>query len=190
VIKIKHRVIIIHGSYGGPSENWFPWLAHEVRRHGHEAVVPAFPTPAGQSLATWQAIFRREFGEIAPDMVLVGHSLGAGFILDLLEEAEQPVAGTFLVSGFVGSLGLDEFDLVNQTFVCRNFQWQRISRNAGDAHVYNSDNDPYVPLAKGQEIADRLGVTLTVVSNGGHINTSAGFSAFPLLLQDLTTLLA
>lgn len=188
--KNKYRVIIVHGSYGNPSENWFPWLADEVRRQGHEAAIPTFPTPTGQSLATWRDVFQREIGELVPAMVLVGHSLGAGFILNLLEESDQAIAGTFLVSGFVGNLGLDEFDQVNKTFVCRDFQWERIRRTAGETHVYNSDSDPYVPLARGKEIAEALGVTLTVVPNGGHINASAGFRSFPQLLQDMTTLFA
>ena len=39
----KSRVVIIHGSYGKPEENWFPWLAEEVRKLGHSATVPTFP---------------------------------------------------------------------------------------------------------------------------------------------------
>jgi predicted alpha/beta hydrolase family esterase len=89
----------------------------------------------------------------------------------------------------LGELGLKDFDPINESFVCRKFLWERIRQNAGEVHVYNSDNDPYVPLSKGQELAERLGVKLTVVHDAGHINASAGFRTFPLLLQELLPLI-
>lgn len=185
----KYRVIIIHGTGGNPDENWFPWLADEVRKLGHDVVTPAFQTPEGQNLEKWYADFNAKIGSLKVDMVLVGHSLGAGFILNLIEGSSEPVRGIFLVSGFLGRLGLERFDPLNESFVCRDFQWDRIRQNAGAVHVYNSDNDPYVPLAKGQELAEKLGVDLTIVHSGGHINTAAGYRSFPLLLKDLQTLL-
>ncbi|MHB8388901.1 MAG: RBBP9/YdeN family alpha/beta hydrolase [Acidobacteriaceae bacterium] len=185
----KYCVMIIHGTGGSPDENWFPWLTEEVRKLGHNVVTPAFQTPEGQNLTTWQAEFNAKIGALKANMVLVGHSLGAGFILNLIEGASEPVTGTFLVSGFLGKLGLERFDPPNESFVCRDFQWERIRQNAGEVHVYNSDNDPYVPLSKGKELAEKLGVELTIVHGGGHINTSAGYRSFPLLLKDLQTLL-
>lgn len=186
----KKRVIIIHGSYGNPNENWFPWLAEEVRTLGHRAEVPSFPTPEGQNLNNWKTAFNKQVGDLTGDMVLVGHSLAPGFILSLLEETIVPIAGTFLVSGFLGKLGLEDFDSINESFVCRDFDWEWIRLNAGKIYIYNSDNDPYVPLTKGKELAKRLGVQLTVINNGGHINDSAGFRSFPQLLEDLKSLIS
>jgi len=183
------EVVIIHGSYGSPNENWFPWLADEVRKAGHRAVVPTFPTPEGQTLDTWLDRFKKEVGPVRSDMVLVGHSLGAGFILNLLERSDEPVAGSFLVSGFLGKLGLPDFDAVNETFVFREFDWERVRRHAGAVHVYHSDDDPYVPLGKGRDLAQHLGVELFVVHKAGHINAAAGFRTFPQLLTDLKALL-
>jgi len=122
-------------------------------------------------------------------MILVGHSLGPGFILNLLERSRATVWGTFLVSGFLGSLGNPEFDTVNETFVSRDFDWPRIRSHAGVIHVYNSDNDPYVPLEKGRELAERLGVGLILVEGGGHMNANAGYLSFPRLLDDIRKLI-
>ena len=184
------RVVIIHGAYGGPNENWFPWLSDQVKKLGHEAVVPSLPTPEGQTLGSWTRVFMEQCGALTADTVLVGHSLAAGFILALLETSPVRVKGTFVASGFLGNLGLADFDSINESFVCREFKWDTIRKNAGEVHVYNSDTDPYVPLEKGYELARNLGVTLAVVNNGGHINTSAGFTAFPMLFDDLRALLA
>jgi len=185
----KRTVVIIHGAYGNPDGNWFPWLAEQVRGMGHTARIPHLPTPGGQNLETWKAAFRQQVGVLTKDTVLVGHSLGAGFILNLLEETRTPVLGTFLVSGFLGKLGQDTFDSINASFVCRNFEWQHIRRAAGEIHIYNSDNDPYVPLARGKELSKNLGTALTVIKKGGHINAEAGFRHFLPLLEDLRPLL-
>jgi predicted alpha/beta hydrolase family esterase len=184
----KEKVIIIHGTEGNPQENWFPWLADQVRLLGHRAIVPSFPTPENQNVKTWQAAFDKQAGPLDRHTILVGHSLGAGFILRMVEEAKEPVLGTFLVSGFIGALGLADFDPLNAPFFERPFNWERIRTNAGIIRVYNGDNDPYVPLEKGQELAHNLGVELTVINNGGHINASAGFVKFERILDDLIKL--
>jgi predicted alpha/beta hydrolase family esterase len=58
-----------------------------------------------------------------------------------------------------------------------------------ETYKYNSDNDQYVPLQKGSELADNLGVELMVVKNGGHLNADSGFTEFPQLLDDIRSLL-
>ncbi len=184
-MKNRAQIVIIHGSFGSPDENWFPWLAAELRKSDYEVKVPKLPTPEGQNIESWRNEFERQVGKLSSDMILVGHSLAPGFILTLLEESSISVKGIFLVSGFLGKLGLDEFDKVNESFVCRDFSWNKIKQNAGSVFIYNSDNDPYVPLSKGEELATHLGVKLTVIRNGGHINASAGFTSFPQLLKDI-----
>jgi len=179
------RVVLIHGTYGSPQENWIPWLLAELKQQGLEVSAPSFPTPEGQSLDTWRSTFEREVGQVDEATILVAHSLGAGFVLNLLEGAKHQVLGTFLVSGFVGSLGLSDFDPLNASFVEKYFDWQKIQRDAGFVRIYNGSNDPYVPLERGQFIADRLKVPLQVIKNGGHINSAAGYNTFPLLRDDV-----
>src|SRR5689334_3687069 len=145
----KAKVIMIHGAFGKPDENWFPWLASQIQRFGQEAIVPAFPTPENQNPNSWRKVFDDQIGELDQNMILVGHSLGPAFILRLLEDARTPVLGTYLVSGFLGAIGQPAFDPINAPFFISPFSWDRIRSNAGVIRVYNSDNDPYVPLQKG-----------------------------------------
>lgn len=183
---MAQRTIIIHGTEGSPAENWFPWLAGELRDRDIEALVPRFPTPEGQSLDGWFEVFDREVGCLTEDTTLVGHSLGAGFALRLVERDKRLLHGLFLVSGFIGELGLPEFDSLNASFVTDPFDWDAIRSRANLIRIYNGDDDPYVPLEKGQELARELHADLTIVPNGGHINTAAGYTHFDMLLGDLT----
>lgn len=179
------RVVIIHGTQGSPEGNWFPWLAERATERGADAVVPAFPTPDGQSLSAWERVAEDSIGDLDSSTVLVGHSLGATFALRLLERANEPIASTFLVSGVLGRLGIEEFDRLNASFVEDAFDWGSIRSACHSFHVYSGDDDPYVPLAMGKEIASGVGVELDVVHGGGHINTEAGYTHFDRLLSDL-----
>lgn len=182
----KAKVVIIHGTYGHPDENWFPWLAAELKELEIDVTIPAFPTPKNQTPDSWYEVFNQQVGVIDSPTVLVGHSLGAAFILRLLERLKEPLLGTFLVCGFIGTLGRPEFDPLNASFFERPFNWDIIRENAGLIRVYNSDDDPYVALEKGQELAQKLGVEMVVIEQGGHLNTASGFKEFETLLDDLT----
>lgn len=47
------------------------------------------------------------------------------------------------------------------------------------ALVIVSDNDPYCSLERAREFADAWKADLEIVRGGGHINTDAGFGAWP-----------
>lgn len=177
------RFFIIHGTKGDPKGNWFPWLAQQLEAKGHEVIVPRFPTPVGQSVGSWIATFQEYDHLVDSDTIFVGHSLGPAFILHLLEQRDDPVRACYFISGFTGLLGDDEFDELNNSFVEYDFNWERICANCGTFVVVNSDDDPYVPLDQGHDLAVHLGVPLTLLPAAGHINLESGFKAFPFLLD-------
>lgn len=179
---------IIHGAYGNPDENWFPWLKQQLESHGHTVSIPAFPTPENQTLANWMDVFSPYLPKIDRETVFVGHSLGPAFILSVLERISVPVQSCFFVSGFVGLLGDKRFDSINSSFVTKDFHWQRIRENCGRFVLYHSDNDPYVPAEKAHELATKLNGELIVVSGGGHLNADGGYHTFPALLDDILSM--
>lgn len=179
------KFFIIHGAYGSPNENWFPWLKNELEKQGSRVFVPRFPTPERQNLNNWLKVFKEYMSCIDEKTIFVGHSLGPGFIMNILENSERPILAAFFVSGFTGLLGQPEFDEINKTITDKEFYYSKIKSNCKKFFIYNSDTDPYVPLHKGRELARKLNGKLTVIKNGGHINASAGYTEFPLLLKDI-----
>lgn len=177
------RVIVLHGAHGGPDTNWFPWLHAGLEAKGIEVLRPRFSTPQGQSLEAWFDAYDLAVEPLPPaPTILVGHSLGAAFALRLVERAEAPIAGLFLAAGFVGALGLPDYDTVNHSFFVEPFDWAGIRRRKGRVcRCWAGDDDPYVPLQRSQDVADKLGASLDVVPAGGHLNEETGFDTFPQL---------
>jgi predicted alpha/beta hydrolase family esterase len=184
------RIVIVHGAYGNPNENWFPWLRDELSERGHEVIVPALPTPEGQSLTSWKRAFEQSVGALDQTTVVVGHSAGATFILRLLENQDEPILAAILVSAFTGDLGLPEFDEINATLGRGDFAWDHIRDMAKTWRLYTSDDDPYVPFAKPTLLSEKLGIPITLIKGGKHLNRAAGYAEFPALRDDILAICA
>ena len=190
VHQARLRVVVLHGAHGGPDTNWFPWLHSELKAQGLEVIRPHLPTPRGQSLTAWLHAYDRAVDLLPPvPTVLVGHSLGAAFSLRLVERATEPFTGLFLAAGFVGALGLPDYDPINASFFAAPFDWAGIRARKGRAcRCWAGDNDPYVPLARSRDMADQLGAELKIITGGGHLNSETGFTAFPQLRDAILSL--
>lgn len=177
------NLLIIHGTGGNPGENWLPWLKMEFEKMGYRAHVPQFPTPEGQSLKNWMRVFDGYKKYINEKTILIGHSLGAAFLLCILESLDRPVNASFLVAGFTGLINNPEFDRLNRTFAVWALDWQKIENNCPKFFIISSDNDPYVSVKKAFELGEKLNVKPTILKNAGHINKDSGFERFDYLLE-------
>ncbi len=173
---------LFHGVGGCPDENWFGWIKTELENLGHKVFIPDFPTPEDQTLENWIRVIEKYDEYINEDTVLIGHSLGATFILSVLEKYK--VNSAYFIAGFTGAID-HKFDESMRTFAQKNFDWVTIKNNCQNFYVYHSDDDPYLPLEKGRDLANKLGVKLTFIPNCGHFNLSAGFTKFERLLEDI-----
>ena len=183
------KFIIVHGTMGSPDGNWFPWLKRELEAMGHEVAAPSFPTPEGQNLSNWLSVLDGYSDWFGENLVLVGHSMGPGLILGKLEILDKPICAAFLVSGFTHNIPIEPFRTLNSSFVEKEFDWERIKKNCRDFFVYHGDDDPYVPLHMGQELAGNLGVECAVIHKGKHLNAENNYFKFPRLLRDIQSIL-
>jgi len=179
------NVTVIHGTMSRPEANWFPWLATELGKVGVAVKIPKFPTPDGQSLSRWLDTFDHEVGPLNSNSILVGHSVGAAFSLRVIERLVKPIRATFLVSGFTRALCIPDFDPLIKTFIECPFDWNKVRGNSNIFKAYAGSNDPYVAMDLGLEMASNLGIKLTVVPLGGHLNAEAGYTSFDDLLRDV-----
>ena len=188
----KYDIVIMHGTGGSPEGNWFGWLADKLRAEGHNVFVPRFPTPENQSVKSWCEVLRNSAPIFDNNTILIGHSLGAAYLLHVLEslggDAACPVFKnihqSIFVSGFAEPLG-GKFDELNADFINHNFNWEKIRNVAGKITILHGDNDPYVPMSAAENLARNLQTELTVIPNGGHLNAEFGYTEFPEILEVL-----
>lgn len=174
--------IIIHGVYANPNSNWFSWIKKELENKGFEVIVPKFPTPINQSLESWLRAISKHEDKITNETVLIGHSLGAAFILKFLEKTNEKINAAFLVAGFFKLVG-SPYDENIKSFFDNEFDWGKIRKNCGKFFVIGSDNDEYIPIGITNQMAKNLGAELKIIHNGGHLNEQSGYDKFPDLLE-------
>lgn len=116
--------------------------------------------------------------------LVIGHSLGTLFGLNLVEK--NKVKCFVSVAGFGGLPG-NKFDSGMTTFA-QKFDWERIRANTKYALVFHGDNDPYVKMETASELAKNLNTEAIIITNGGHLESSDGYSEFPLLLSKVLDL--
>ena len=75
---------IIHGSNGNPNKHWYPWLKEELEKLGLKVFAPQFPIKDEQSLDNWLKTLE-PFKKYLDNSILIGHSLGVPFILNVLK---------------------------------------------------------------------------------------------------------
>jgi len=183
--KEDKTAFIIHGAYGNPQENWFPWLKLELEKLGFRVFVPKFPTPTNQSLKNWLKVFNKYKKFLNRESILIGHSLGPSFILSVLEKNNFPVKSAFFVSGFIGLLENPSFDKINKTIAGRNFNWKKIKTNCKNFYMFHSDNDEYLPLEKAKELSGNLNCKLNIIKGAGHFSEKSGYKKFEILLNKI-----
>ncbi len=176
---MQSNVFIFHGTEGYPEENWFPWMKRELEKQGCKVIVPQFPSPpvVPAKIAEWFEVLKKYQHDIDENAILIGHSLGGIFTLRVLEKLGHPVKAAFFVGAPIGVRPILNYDR-DEAFSGFSFDWEAIKQKAKHFAVYQSDNDPYVGLDNGKQLAANLGVALHFISRAGHFNAKAGYTKF------------
>ncbi len=83
------RVFLIHGWGGSPERDWFGWAETTLKEKGFDVYVPAMPETEHPKITTWLKKIEETVGEVQPDDVLIGHSIGCLAILRYLEKVKS-----------------------------------------------------------------------------------------------------
>lgn len=154
----------------------------ELGKQGCTVFVPQFPSPpiVPAKLDEWFAVLKDYEKHLHQNTVVIGHSLGGKFLLRILEKRDVSILGAYFVGTPIGVLPIQNNERDN-AFTGNDFDWTTIRNNAQYFGVFQSDDDPYVCLENGEQLAKHLGVALSFVPNAGHFNTRAGYTQFPAL---------
>lgn len=181
------NVFLVHGSFGKPFENWFPWLEEELTKRGITCVIPTFPTPHHQNYTDWERLMNYycELGIVSEDTVLIGHSCGCVFLAHYLNEHKIKTKGLITVSGYNNFFSGDQtMDKLNGSFYIDS-SYLDLSSYVKNVISFYGNNDPYIPQSYLSDFTNYIGGKAIVVSNAGHFNASAGYTKFDAILEEL-----
>ena len=129
------NVFIIHGIYGSPEENWFPWLKRKLELLGCRVDIPRFPNSNNPKLNKWLDYLDKYKENLNVDSIVVGHSLGVAFLLKILEK--YTVKAAFFVASVTPGIK-NEFSWQLKTFLDKKPDWNKIKNNCNNFFIYNS----------------------------------------------------
>lgn len=181
------NLFIFHGTEGHPEENWFPWLKVEMEKLGYEVIIPQFPTPEGQNPEEWFKVIEPYISLFNDETIIVGHSAGGLFLLNLLQQLKKPIGTVVFVAASAGIEPL-VYSHMDQPFLKEPFNWPKIKSAAKKCIVFHSEDDPYIPVTNANKIATELRADYTLLEDAGHFNEKAGYTTFPELLTQITQL--
>lgn len=180
------QMIILHGTLGSPTENWFAWLAAEMLERDYEVFVPQLPTPEGQNLEAWLKIAKKfTYDE---NTILIGHSCGGTLIPHILHSLKKPIKQSIIVSPCTTLTGDKRFDPYLDSFVGKNMDYidyTHCQKIGGRIDVIAGDDDPYVAFDNSKDLSQKLAAKLTVIKGGGHLNAERNYTEFPKILEFL-----
>lgn len=173
------QAVILHGTKGSPEGNWFPWLANALKDDWN-VTIPLLPSPDNQNLQSWIKAYQKQVPQQID--VIIGHSLGATFILKLIEQGLMEPTQAILVSTVIDHINIAEYDALNDSFIRDKINYDKIKKTGTNFTLIHGNNDPYVPLNQPEHIAQKLGINLNLIETGGHLNIESGYTSFPEIL--------
>lgn len=185
------NAIIIHGmpskeefldtTISSPaSSHWLPWVKAQLEKRDIIVSIPEMPVPYEPEYTSWAALF--EQNSITPKTILIGHSLGAGFLIRWLSEHPLVVIDKMvLVAPWIdpaGEITTGFFDFTLDTSI--------VNRTQGVIVMYSTDDEDVI-----MESVDLLrtalpGALFQKFTNKGHFTLGDfGTTAFPEILEHL-----
>lgn len=169
------KAILIHGNGGSTAGDiWLPWLERELSRLGLAVINQTFPDNVKARAAYWLP-FLEELGA-DENTVLIGHSSGAVAAMRYAETHQ--LAGSVLVG--VCHTDLGDGGEAASGYYRDPWQWQVIRDNQPWIGIFNSVDDPCIPVAEARFVAAQLRCSYFEFTDRGHFVDS---SEFPEALQ-------
>ena len=164
------KAILIHGNGGcTAADGWLPWLERQLTAFGVDVINHTFPDNVKARSSVWLPYL--ESLDADEDTILVGHSSGAVAAMRYAETHQ--LLGSVLVSVCHTDLG-DAFQAASG-YYREPWQWHRIRENQQWIAIFNSTDDPLIPVTEARHVASQLKCSYFEFTNRGHFNNSREF---------------
>jgi pimeloyl-ACP methyl ester carboxylesterase len=164
------KAILIHGNGGGTAGDiWLPSVERDLRALGIDVINRTFPDNVKARAAVWLPFIDQLGAD--EQTLLVGHSSGAVAAMRYAET--HRLGGSILVGVCHTDLG-DPGEAASGYYRAP-WQWQRIRDNQQWIAIFNSVDDPLIPVAEARFVATQLRCSYFEFEDRGHFTDSIDF---------------
>lgn len=164
------------------NSHWIPWLSKQLQIKGYKVDAPENTQHGETTYESWKTEFERF--DVSEQTVLIGHSLGGGFLIRYLSEhPELKISKLVLVAAWLGH-DADHYPEFDKSFFDFNCDPNLLHRVRTMHVMYSLDDEP--GTIEGVKVLKQLypGATYHEFSDKGHFTlTSLGTIQFPELLE-------
>lgn len=196
--KTKNQIIVVHG---GDSFNKYEeyinslkemeidigrfkakkWKSSLEKDLGNkfEVILPSFPNSSNAKYLEWRIYFEKLLPLLNKEIILLGHSLGAIFLIKYLSEnkIKNNILGLFLISAPYPSMETKEFLF--------KVNGKNIESQCKNIFMYHSKDDKVVDFKDFEKYKKEFNnVKFKVFKNRGHFNQSK----FPEIIRDIKSI--
>lgn len=181
----KSRIFLIHGWGGSPQGDWLPWAKTELENRGYEVIAPSMPETETPVIEAWVSHLDKLVGELRPDDIFIGHSIGCQTILRYLGKTQGVASIVILVAPWFTLTNLDSEEMwkIADPWFKTSINFDRIKTKANKFIAIFSDSDPWVPYEENRQMfEEKLNPKIITLHNKGHITAEEGSLELPELL--------
>ena len=84
---------IVHRWEETPQGDWYPWLAQQLTKLGHEVFIPAMPDTDHPKIGPWVEALKKSVDQharqLGTDVHFIGHSIGCQTILRFIAQLPE-----------------------------------------------------------------------------------------------------
>lgn len=184
----EKKAVILHGTNGTPSANWFPWLKEKLEADGYSVWVPKLPNNNTPNRHVYNDFLFDSNWDFT-DNLIIGHSSGAVSILSMLMDRRCPSIKTAVLAGAWAHMEQTDLDFeqFKDLFPPEGFDFKLIKQKASKLVFVHGSDDPYCPLDQAKWLAKQTGSKLFVIPGGKHLSASLdpAYTQFPKLIEIL-----
>lgn len=124
------------------SEKWRDWISDQVQ--GADVLLPDLPNKHNAVYDEWRIVFETFLPLFSDDVSLVGHSLGATFLVKYLNDhpLQSKVRRICLVAPVYDDDSTEDLGSFRLTSA------QNIIASSDEIHLFHSEDDPVVPYSE------------------------------------------
>ncbi len=173
------KAILIHGNGGGTADDiWLPWLERELTTLGLDVINQTFPDNVRARARFWLP-FLESLGA-DENTILIGHSSGAVAAMRYAER--HRLLGSILVG--VCHTDLGDSGEAASGYYADPWRWEDIRAHQQWIAIYNSTDDPHIPIAEPRFVAAQLRCSYFEFTDRGHFVDSRTFPEVPRFIRE------